>query len=181
MLMECPWGCSVMASKSQETVTDNTKNIAIDRRAVQESGTQIIDSIVVDQSAESVRDVIKGLTANWQTATKANSLNLVEIMDLGQTVLKLADKSQITLEGVAYQTLKNGLDQFDGMMRQGQLSIELVDNLASKSIDATTDISEAALDILAEVKTGDFGDNLRAITFAVMAFSLIAIYMTRKE
>lgn len=172
-----------MSSKSQATqvTEDHTKNIAVDRRAVQESGTQILDSVVVDSSPDTVRETMRTLTAAWETMAQSGALNLIEVADLGGQILSFADKSQIKLEGVAYKTLKNGLDQFEGLMRQGALTVQLVEDITKHTIDANVEISANALDVVAEVATGDAADNLKVISLAVMGFALAAIYFATKD
>ncbi len=165
-----------MSSKSAEQVTDKTTNLAIDRRAVQEQGNQILDSIVYDSSPEAVQSLMRGLTASWQSSVKANSLNLLDILNLGQSVLQLADKSQIEMGKTAYQTLRNGMQQFEAMVRQGNLVVDLADNLAQKSLDT----AGQAIDVVASVKTADFQSSMKTLTVAILAFSLGAIYLTRK-
>lgn len=168
-------------SASTEVTEDHTKNIAIDRRAVQESGQQIVDSIILDQSPETVRETMKTLLAAWQTMTHGNALNLVEVVDLGHQVLKFADKSQIALEGVAYETLKNGLAEFEELMRLGALSVEMAENVATHAIDTTADVSANALNVVAEVADGSSAENLKVISLAVMAFASFAIFLAMRN
>jgi hypothetical protein len=169
-------------SSATEVTEDTTTNIAVDRRAVQESGSQILDSIIVDNSTETVKAAMQTLEASWRTMVQGNAMNLVEVAEIGGEILKYADKSQIKLEGVAYQTLKNGLKEFELMMRQGTLAVELAETVATHAIDANTELSTNALDVVAEVATGDAADNLKVISLAVMVFAMGAIYLaTRKE
>ncbi len=168
-----------MSSRSQEAVTDASEMTTIDRRAVLETGTQVVDSIVYDTAPEAIRETMDALKASWQTMVQGNALNLVEVLDMGQEVLSLADRSQVKMDGLARDTLKNGLDQFELMIRQGNLSVELVENIAGKAIDANTDLSRDALELVADVKTGDYADNLKTMTFAVMGFALLAMWMQK--
>ncbi len=168
-----------MSSRSQEAVTDASEMVTIDRRAVLETGTQVVDSIVYDTAPEAIRETMDALKAAWQTMVHGNALNLVEVLEMGQEVLNLADRSQIQMEGLARETLKNGMDQFEAMIRQGTFSVEVVENIAGKAIDANSDISRNALELVADVKTGDYADNLKTMTFAVMAFALLAMWMQK--
>lgn len=170
-----------MSSSSNEKVTDETTNVAIDRRAVMEQGTQILDSIIMDDSPESIKELMRGLEATWQTGVRGNSLNLMEIMDLGDEVLKMATKSQIGLDSAAHAALKNGMDQFEMMIRQGNMVVDLSDDLAERSMDLADDTTSNALDIISEVKTADFSDSLKSLSFAIMAFALGAIYLTTRN
>lgn len=168
-------------SNATEVTEDHTKNTAIDRRAVQESGQQVIDSIIVDQSPQVVRDTMETLLSSWESMVFGNALNLQEVSALGGQILKYADKSQIQMSQVAYQTLSNGLDEFELMMRQGTRTLEVVEDISTYAIEANSDISSEALNVVAEVATGDAADNLKVISMAVMVFALGAIYLATKD
>ena len=170
-----------MSSKSNETVKDETQNVAIDRRAVQEQGQQVLDSIIIDPSDEVMRDMLTSLEAQWRTMVEGNALNLVEVLGFGDRLVELADTSQITIDGVADSVLKNGLAQIEAMARNGDLVVRLADGLAGQALDVAQDATEAALDVVAEVKTADFADNLKTISTTVMLFALAAMYMTTKR
>ena len=122
-----------MSSKSNETVKDETQNVAIDRRAVQEQGQQVLDSIIIDPSDEVMRDMLTSLEAQWRTMVEGNALNLVEVLGFGDRLVELADTSQITIDGVADSVLKNGLAQIEAMARNGDLVVRLADGLAGQA------------------------------------------------
>lgn len=161
-----------MSSRSDAAVTDETTNVAIDRRAVLEEGTQIVDSIVYDSAPEEIQSMMNAFVASWQAMASSNTFNLHELTDMGQRVLDLAQRNQIQMAETSETMLENVLGVLDTQMRQGTLVI----GLAEETVEQSFELSGDALDIVADVKTGDF----TSISYAVMGFALIAIYMTRK-
>lgn len=161
-----------MSSRSDAAVTDETTNVAIDRRAVLDSGTQIVDSVIFDSAPEEIQSMMTAFIASWETMVSANTFNLVELTDMGGQVLDLARRNQIQMTETTENMLESVLGSLDANIRQGALVI----GVAEETIEQSFDLSSDALDIVAEVKTGDF----TSISYAVMAFALIAIYMTRK-
>ena len=170
-----------MGSSSSEQVQDTTNNLAVDRRVVQEEGTQVLGNVTFDQSNTAIAEYMQGLTAQWEVMVSNNKLNLLEVSRMGGKLLDLVDTSQVKMSDLAYSTLKNGLRQFDAMIRQGDMVLEFAEDVSTKALDVTSDTTAGAFDLVAEVKTGNFSESLQNLTIIMAAFALGAIYLATKE
>lgn len=178
-----------MGSKSKATDTTNTSNTAVNvsRDAITESGTQILDSIIVDPSDETMKQLVSSFQANFEVLVSGNKAGMQQIIDLGTEVLGLADRNQIEMAGLAQTTLRTSLDWMKEQQEMGRyvidFSTEAVEqsyDFAGKAQDQSNAALNRALDIAADVKTLDFTNTLKSISTLVMVFALGAIYMTRK-
>lgn len=168
-----------MSSKSAatKTTTSNTTQTAVDRRSVLEAGQQIVDSIVYDTSSQSMRDLMDTITAQWATMVTGNSLNLHEVVGFGDKVVKMVRENQVQMSDAAFKTLETGLDEFRLLIDQGELALKIADDLANRGIDVADSATERALDVVAEVKTGDF----KSLSVSVMLFALAAIFLSTQR
>ena len=87
--------------------------------------------------------------------------------------LKVLNDFSITFFGLAV------VRQFEQMVAQGELVVELTSEISERALDLADDTTDRALEVVAEVKTADYADNLKAISFMVMAFAAVAIYLTK--
>lgn len=161
-----------MSSQSDAAVTDETTNIAVDRRAVQESGIQVVDSIVYDSAPEAIQDVMVAFEASWAAMVENQTFNFQELTTMGLQVLDFAQRSQIEMSQTAETMLEQSLSVLDAQMRNGNLVVGLASDTVEQSFEFSTD----ALDVVANVKTGDFA----SISYAVLAFAAFAIFISRK-
>lgn len=162
-----------MGSKSETPTTTKSENTLTDRRVVQQEGMQIIDSIMNDNSPAVIDAALKHHVAAFETMMRSDSLNLLELTSMGRSVLEMANKSQINISDKAQETLEAGLDSFEGMLKQGTLTLEIVDDITGRAFDST----DRALELVADVKTGDFAD----LSKTVMVFALVALYITTRN
>lgn len=178
-----------MGSKSNSTANNTTNQtaVSVSRDAMTQSGTQILDSIIVDPSDKTMQALIGSLDANFEVLMSGSKVNVQEVMDLGKQVLSLADKNQIQMAGVAQTTLRTSLDWMAEQQAMGKYVLDFSAEAVSQSYDfsgkalqQSSDALKRALDITADVKTGDFADTLKSISTLVMLFSLGAIYLSRK-
>ncbi len=161
-----------MSSESDEKVNTSTQNVVTDRRLVLENGKQIVDSLVTDNSPEAIGAAVGPMVAAFQTMLSGNSLNLFEVTKLGSDLVNQIDRSQVNINDAAYKTLKTGLAEFEGLLDQNQLTVDLVDNFAERSFDQ----SDRALELMAQVKTGGIAD----LSKTIMVFALLALYITSR-
>jgi hypothetical protein len=168
-----------VSSKSDEQVETSTNNVVTDRRLVLENGKQIVDSLVTDNSPEAIKAAIGPMVAAWQTMISGNNLNLFEVTQLGSDLVNQIDRSQVKINDAAYQTLKIGLAEFEGLLDQNQLTVDLVDDFATRSFDQSDralEQSDRALELMAQVKTGGMAD----LSKTIMVFALLALYITSR-
>lgn len=178
-----------MGSKSNavDTTTTNNTSLQLSRDAITESGTQILDSIIVDPSDATMKALIDSMQADFEVLVSGQKAGIAQIIDLGKTVLDMADKNQIELAGMAHATLRNSLDWMREQQAMGRYVIDFTADTVKQSydfagaaLDQNGSALKQALDIAADVKTGDFADTLKSISTTVMIFALVAIYISRK-
>lgn len=180
-----------MGSKSTSGTTDGTSNAATnnvqDRRAIQQQGQQILDSVVVDPSDKVMIAAIQELKAGFLDASERNTATVKTFLSMSTRLMELADKGQVQISQFGYQALRNSRDQLEAMERQGALTIKLADktvsgamSLAERVTGYQKDANREALEILADTKTGDYSDNLKSLSGMVMLFALAALYIARK-
>lgn len=186
--MACLWVFS-MGSKSNSTDQTTTTQTAINvsRDAMTESGTQILDSIIVDPSDETMKQLIASLNANFEVLMSGSKVGMQQVIDLGKDVLDLTDKNQIQMAGMAQASLRQSLDWMQEQQAAGKYVIDFASSavdqsydFSGKALEQSADALKRALDITADVKTGDFNDTLKSISTIVMIFALGAIYLARK-
>jgi hypothetical protein len=159
-----------MPSKSQEAVETQTTNHAVDERMVVEQGNAIRDSIIQNNDPEVIEASLRPLLAAWEQQSRNGNLNLVELTSLAQKLSEQVAKSQINLSGQAEKQLSAGLKSFSGLLAQNKLNISLIEGVAERASDSTAQ----ALELVADVKTGDFAD----LSKSIMVFALIALGIT---
>lgn len=165
-----------MGSKSTETVETSATSVAIDDRAVLESGQQIVDSLMVSNDANVVREALAPTLAAWGQMTTTGSLNLVEVMDLADTLIEQVSKSQVNLGKDATKVLQEGRELFGDLLAQNKLTVNMVEDVTLQALKTSSD----TVDILAEVKTADFSDLSKTIMlFALAAMAISGWAITR--
>lgn len=178
-----------MGSKSASVDTTTTTQTALNysRDAMTDSGTQILDSIIVDPSDETMKSLIASLGANFEVLMSGSKVGMQQIIDMGKEVLGLADKNQIQMAGLAQTTLRTSLDWMQEQQAAGKYVIDFSADavkqsydFSGKALEQSNDALKRALDITADVKTGDFNNTLKSISAIVMIFALGAIYLSRR-
>ncbi|WP_121630093.1 hypothetical protein [Tropicibacter alexandrii] len=156
-----------MSSSSSEAVATDTTNVAMDERTVVEEGNAIVESLIVSNDAAVISSALQPIIAAWQGMVSANNLNLVELTNMGGSLIEMIDKSQVKISDTAANMLRESMDGFESLLSQNKLNVELVDGISNRSFD----MGERALDLVASVKTGDFAD----LSKSVMVFALVAL------
>ena len=165
-----------MGSTSTETVDTSATSVAIDDRAVLESGQQIVDSLMVSNDANVVREALAPTLAAWTQMTATGNLNLVEVVDMAETLIQQVSKSQVKLGKDATKVLEEGRELFGDLLAQNKLSVNMVETLTLQALKT----SENAVDIIAEVKTADFSELSKTIMlFALAAMAISGWAITR--
>lgn len=160
-------GSFQMSSKASEAISTSSQNVAMDQRQVLENGTQIRDSIMQNNDPKVITAALGPLLAAWEQQVKSGHLNLVEITGLAEKLTDQVAKSQIQIGKDAQKVLKNGVQMFQGLLKQNKLNVQLVEGIANRSFDQ----SDRAIDIIADVQTGDFAD----LSKSIMLFALCAL------
>lgn len=171
-----------------DQTSTSTTSVQLNRDAITESGTQILDSIIVDMSDAALRDLVGGFRASFEVLVSQQRAGVGDIIALGQSVLDLADRNQIQLAGMAQNTLRTSLEWMRQQQQMGRYVIDFSAKAVSESYDFATmalarnaSALDRALDITAEVKTGDLKDMFQGLSISVLLFSVAAIYLVTKK
>lgn len=164
-----------MTSESNEAVETSATNVAMDQRTVVEEGQAIVDSIIYANDQNVIKEALGPTLAAWQTMLKTGNLNLIEVTDMGEKVLEMSRKSQIKLSDTAEANLENGLATFDKLLRQNKLTVDLVEGVSDRAFDT----ANKSLELIAEVKTGDFADLSKTVMLFALAALGLSLYATK--
>ncbi|QYZ71222.1 hypothetical protein [Neotabrizicola shimadae] len=156
------------------------------RDAILQSGTQILDSVIVDPSDEVMKALIGQLGASFEVLMSGQRASMSDLLGLGRQVLDLADRNQIEMAGMAQSTLRASIDWMEQMVEQGKFVIDFASEALSTSydfagsvVDGNQTLAEKALALAADVKTGDYSDTLKSMAAMTMLFALGALFITK--
>ncbi|MCD9147868.1 hypothetical protein [Pseudophaeobacter flagellatus] len=177
-----------MGSKASSATSTETNNYAMDLSATNGSGTQILDSIIVDPSDQVMMKTIEGHKAAFEVMMTNSSVQLSELLTLGSEIMTLADNQQIRLEGANYHMLDTGVRMLKEQMDAGKYVIDFVDMSTNRTFDLaeqlTNDSSSAveqALEIVGDVKASTTTDMVQAISAFMVIFGLGALYLITRN
>jgi len=162
-----------MTSKSSEKVVTSNKQDIADNRNIIQSGQQIVDSIVMDNSPEVVEAALRPILSAWRTMVKSQDLNIAELGSMAGKVISMAERSQINISKTAMETLRIGAENLDLMMSQNRYYLDVSEGISDRAFDQ----SDSALELVADIKTGDFAD----LSKSIMLFALLALYITQRN
>ena len=93
-----------MGSKSTTTdaTSTTTQTTILDRKAVQQQGMQILDSVIVDPSDTVMVRAMENLRAGFLDASERNTTTVGNFMALAVQLLSLADKGQVRMNEFGY-------------------------------------------------------------------------------
>lgn len=180
-----------MGSKSKASTTDQTTNTnkteVTDRRAIQQQGQQILDSVIVDNSDKVMLRAMEEVRIGFLDASERNQVSTRSFTELATRLLGMADKGQVQISEFGYKALDNARDQLEAMEAQGEFVLRLADvsneramSLADKVVATQAQAQRDALEIVSEAKTGDYADNLKTLAGMIMLFSLAALMITQR-
>lgn len=177
-----------MGSKSTtvDQTSTNTTAVSLSRDAITESGTQILDSVIIDPSDETMKALIGSLGANFEVLVSGQKAGLGSLLDMGSEVLDLVNRNLIGMETMAQNTLRQSVEWLKEQQEMGRNVIDLSANVADRgfdfagnALDANSSALQRALDITADIKTGDFTDTLKSMTVIVTVFAAVAIWLAK--
>ncbi|KPU84692.1 hypothetical protein JI58_02225 [Marinosulfonomonas sp. PRT-SC04] len=159
-----------MSSSSKEKVTQTTTSETVDARITLQKGIVLKDSLLNSNDDQVVSAALKPMVAAWDIMAKNGRLNLLEVTGMGNKLIDQLNKSQIRMSKEAEVILREGTKQFETLLRQQTLTVELVGDVSGRAFDLT----ESALDVVAEVKTANFAE----LSKSVMVFALAAMLIS---
>lgn len=174
-------------SNSAQTNTPQTTTTVLNRDEVVRDGTLISGSIIVDPSDRVMSDLVGSLQANFRTLVQGQSAGTQDLANLARQVLTLVNKNQVQMGAMETQRLQAALDFMEKEIEQGRYIVDFASQavnqsfgLANQALGNSNEGLQSALSLVADVKTGDFADTLKAMSGMIMVFSLAAIYLARK-
>lgn len=177
-----------MGSSSSKATNTDTNNLAVDRSATLQEGTQILDSIIVDNADKVLIKTIEQHRAAFEVLASNSSIQLGEMGALAEKVLDLADTQQVTMQKAGYDQLKAAVEFIKSAQKQGKYIMEFAELATAKSFDLSTEVVgnqndrlDQALDLVADVKTSSYSETLKMLSLVFLTFGLGAIYLTRDK
>lgn len=177
-----------MASKSNsvDKTAQSTKTTVIDRKAVQQQGIQILDSVVHSADDKIIAGALGEVRNMLLNMGNANSVTVANLLKGVETVATMANKNQIEISRFGFAALEGARRDLRALADSGQLVIELADETVGKAMNMAERVAVdqarhqvQALEILSEAKTGDYADTLKSVSGMVMAFALLALVVVR--
>lgn len=179
-----------MGSKSRSTdqTTSNTETTVIDRRAVQQQGQQILDSVIVSADDRVIGQAMANARLQLETMLNGNNASVGALAGLADTILGYVNKGQVDISAFGLEALEKARQQLQAVQDQGTFLLKIadgaVDGAMTMAQQVARDQSQAqrdALDIIADTKTGDYADLTRYMTAAIMGFTLAALYILKQK
>ncbi|NOR63024.1 MAG: hypothetical protein GQ535_11105 [Rhodobacteraceae bacterium] len=177
-----------MGSKADKAIQADTNNVAVDRSVTTGTGTSIMDSIVIDPSDEVMIASLEQMRASFEVLMSGTRTNLEEVLGLGTDVMQLVDDQSIRMDDWAYEQLRTSMEYLEAEREEGKFIIDLTDDLAERSynlagdaVEGSQDATLRALDLVAEVKTGNSKDTIQTVTIAFTLMALGAIWLATKD
>jgi len=177
-----------VGSDSTSSTSNETNNLAMDASLTNGEGALIFDSIITDASDELVKETIQQHRATFDVLMSQSTIQLEGLLDMGRDIITLADENQIRLEGFAYQQLANGVRFLEVAKEQGKFVIDFADRQAARAFELAegsqnnnTHVARAALDIAADVKTGDQLEMVQTVAALIVVFGLGGLYLLTRN
>lgn len=177
-----------MGSKSQTTdkTSSKTETTVIDRKAVQEQGQQILDSLIIANDDKVVKAALAEVRMTLDNLTQGNSVTVDKMAALTNNVLSLINKGQADISRFGLEALEKARAQLKQLNDSGDMIIRLSSDTVGKAMSMAERVAQdqaksqaQALEIIAETKTGDYSDTLKQVSGMVMMFTLAALYIVK--
>lgn len=164
-------------SKSSSSTKHTTNNRAYDQSVTNGEGLQILDSVIYDHSDKVVSKAMEEHRATFARLMQKDEFALSSLLGLAKDVMKLVETGKAQLDGFAREQLRTAIKMMEEQRKIGVKNIELVEDVADDSFK----LANNALDIVADVKTGDFQSTMTKVSSLLMIFGLGALYIVTKN
>lgn len=173
-------------SNSVDKTSPTTKTNVVDRRAVQQSGLQILDSVINSSDSKVVAAALGEVRSTLLNMTNANSVTVQALLKSVDTVSAMVNKGQVEMSRFALQALEGARKELQVFADHGQLVLELADETVGRAMSMAERVAvdqarnqAQALEIVADAKTGDYADTLKTVSGMVMGFALLALVIVK--
>lgn len=177
-----------MGSKSSTTdkTSSSTETTVIDRKAVQQQGQQILDSLIIANDDKVVKAALSEVRATLANLTNGNSITVAKMESLVNNVLSMVNKGQADISRFGLEALEKARSELRALNASGNMVIQLSTETVGKAMTMAERVAQdqaknqqAALEILADAKTGDYSDTLKQVSGMVMVFTLVALWIVK--
>lgn len=175
------------SSTIDQTTASNTTQV-VDRKATQQTGLQILDSIIVSNDDKVVKESLEGVRNSFELLVNGNKANGQTLIDLAEKVMGFLGKGQADISSFGMAALENAMKSLQASQAEGKFVLEFADEALGKTLDIASQVARDqasaqrdVLEVLADTKTGDYSSNLQTIVGMTMLFTLAALALVRKK
>lgn len=177
-----------MASKSKSTdqTSSSNKTNVVDRRVVQERGQQILDSIIQTTDDKVVRAAMAEASVMVANLANANSASVSSLLAMVDKIATMANKNQLELSAFQLRMVEDARRDLRDLMDSGNVVIQLADKTVGQAMNMAATVARdqakanaTALEIVADMKSGDPADMIKQLSAMVMGFALLAMIIQK--
>jgi hypothetical protein len=159
----------------------------VDRKAVQQRGQQILDSLIVANDDKVVKAAVAEMRVGLENLTRNNSVTVDRLAKMVETAQKIISKDQADITRFGFEALEKARIELRDLAAKGDLVLHLADETVGKAMSMAERVAQdqaknqaQALEILSSVQTADYSDTLKHLTTMTMGFALLALVIVRK-
>ncbi|WP_444431217.1 hypothetical protein ACTTAM_20175 (plasmid) [Rhodobacter capsulatus] len=153
---------------------------------MQQSGLQILDSIVYSSDDKIVSAALGEVRNMLNNLTGANSVTVSNLLSAIDRVATMASKNQIEVSAFTMKAIEGARKDLQDYSDKGQYVLKLADETVGRAMSMAERVAmdqarnqQQALEIVAEAKTGDYADTLKQVSGMVMGFTLLALIIIK--
>lgn len=177
-----------MSSKSQtsDQTSSATSTTVIDRKAIQERGQQILDSLIIANDDKVVKAAVGEAREMLVNLGNQNAVTTEKLLAVANSIFELTSKDAAGISRFGLDALEKARSELRQLSDTGRAVIEI----SSDTVDAAMTMAQKiaqdqakaqaqALQIVAEAKTG--ADGLQNMSALIMGFALLALWIVRGQ
>lgn len=175
-------------SKTSDATSSSTKTTVIDRKAVQQRGQQILDSLIVANDDKVVKTALAEVRVTLENMTRGNSVTVDRLAKLIERVNMVVSKNQADITRFGMDALEKARIDLRDLADQGEVMLHLADTTVGKAMSMAERVASdqaknqaVALEILADTRTQDYADTLKSLSAMMMGFALLALMIVKRK
>lgn len=173
-------------SKTVDATTTSTSTQVLDRKAVQQRGQQILDSLIVANDDKVVNAAMGEVRVMLDNMGHQNAITVDKMLGLSDRLMQFVSRGQVDITRFGMDALERARADLRLISDQGQAVITLADETVGKAMTMAERVSSdqadnnrRALEIVAGSKGGDYMDTLQSVSGMIMIFALAALLIVR--
>lgn len=178
-------GSKSNATTSDKTSTSNTQNV-VDRRAVLEQGTQILDSVITSVDDKVVGKALAEVKVMFDKMVSGNTASVSQMSQLAEKLASMSAKNQIAMSSFGLDALEKARKELERLTNQGTFVLQIAEKTTDSAMNMAQQIARdqasnqrQALEIVAQSKAGDYSETLTGLSALIMCFALAAMYIAK--